>query len=63
MWTVGRERWLRGLPETIDDVRAPRSRPDRSVDPVFIGDTAWTIVTDEFDVQHVVRASISPIAG
>ncbi len=30
------------------------------VAPVVRGDTAWLIVTDEFDVQYVVRARISP---
>ena len=30
------------------------------VDPVVRGDLAWLIVTDEFDVQYVVRARIAP---
>ncbi len=30
------------------------------VDPVVRGDMAWLIVTDEFDVQYVVRARIAP---
>ena len=32
------------------------------VDPVVRGDLAWLIVTDEFDVQYVVRARIAPAA-
>ena len=30
------------------------------VDPVVRGDLAWLIVTDEFDVQYIVRARIAP---
>ncbi|MDE2711985.1 MAG: hypothetical protein OXI65_09510, partial [Acidobacteriota bacterium] len=31
------------------------------VAPAVRGDSAWLIVTDEFDVQYVVRARIAPV--
>jgi hypothetical protein len=48
-----------GFAETV---RLP-FRVDRHVPPVVRGDTIWVVVTDEVDVQYVVRARLRPIVG
>lgn len=43
-------------------VRMP-FRVDRYVPPVVRGDTTWAVVTDELDVQHIVRARLRAGGG
>jgi hypothetical protein len=40
-----------------ESVRMP-FRIDRWIPPVVRGDTAWVVVTDELDIQYVVRARL-----
>lgn len=42
-----------------ETVRLP-FRVDRYIPPVVRGDTVWTVVMDEIDVQYVVRARLRP---
>lgn len=35
-------------------------RVDQNVPPVVRGDTLWAVVTDDMDVQYVIRASLRP---
>jgi hypothetical protein len=42
-----------------ETVRMP-FRVDRNIPPVVHGPTVWTVVTDEMDVQYVVRARLRP---
>jgi hypothetical protein len=37
-------------------------RIDRFVPPVVRGDTVWAVVTDDLEVQYVVRARLHPPA-
>ncbi len=45
-----------------ETVRMP-FRVDAWVPPVVHGDTAWAVVTDDTDVQYVVRARMHPVIG
>jgi hypothetical protein len=45
-----------GFAETV----RPPFRVDRFVPPVVRGDTIWAVVTDEVDVQYLVRAGLRP---
>lgn len=45
-----------------ETVRLP-FRVDRYIPPVVRGDIVWTVVTDEMDVQYVVRARLRPSLG
>lgn len=38
-------------------------RVDRYVPPVVRGDTVWAVVTDELDVQYVIRARLRPFVS
>jgi hypothetical protein len=36
------------------------ARVDRWIPPVVHGDVLWAVVTDDLDVQHVMRARLEP---